>query len=248
MAEGSFVVSQDPGDTRNILFETKSGGATPPEDQLALKAEVEQTLVVLQMLFEHDEKKFAQVFHPLLSLAQCGLVGSSAQPEVARLALVQLRAEVIAREAGNVKNQYLRRLGQRAAWFAAPAVIVGTILYLWLGVNPYSSFCALWTGCMAGVWLSFGARKTVLGFEDLSIPETDRLEPSIRLIFAGLLTLILGLLFFKKAIIVTVGSVDTSELGVDIPVALIVGCLAGFSELALPGRVAKQAALFLDQK
>ena len=248
MAEGFFVVSQDPADKRNILFQTKTGGGVPPEDQLSLKAQVEQTLVVLQMLFEQDENKFSQVFHPLLSLAQCGLVGNSAQPEVARPALVQLRAEVVAREAGNVKNKYLRQLGVRAAWFAGPSVILGAILFCKLGMNPWSSFCALWTGCMAGVWLSFGARKTVLGFDDLNILESDRLEPSIRLIFAGLLTMILGLLFFKKAVVVTVGAVTTSDLATDIPVALIIGCLAGFSELALPGKVAKQAALFLDQK
>jgi predicted small lipoprotein YifL len=248
MAEGFFVVRQDDKNPHDIVFETKPGAGQPPEDQLALKSDVERTLVVLQMLFENDEKKFLQAFHPLLSLAQCGLVGPSAQPQVAKLALIELQKEVTAREAGNVKNQYLRTLGVRATLFGGPAVVLAILIYYWQGSNLVSSFLALWAGCMAGVWLSFGSRKTFMAFEDLNIPESDRLEPSIRLIFAGLLTMILGLLFVKQAIVVTVGSVATSALAHDCLVAIIVGCLAGFSELALPSKVAKQAALFLDQK
>jgi hypothetical protein len=53
---------------------------------------------------------------------------------------------------------------------------------------------------MAGVRLSFGARKTSIRFEDLHILEEDRLEPLVRLVFAGLLTLVLALLFSTQAV------------------------------------------------
>ena len=99
---------------------------------------------------------------------------------------------------------------------------------------------------MAGVWLSFGARKATFRFEDLHIPEQDRLEPMIRLFFAGLLTVILGLLFSVNAVSLTVGSITTSEINSNFRVALLIGMLCGFSEQILSSKVAKEASSFLD--
>jgi hypothetical protein len=71
--------------------------------------------------------------------------------------------------------------------------------------NILAGFFALWSGCMAGVWLSFGARKATFKFEDLHIPEQDRLAPVIRLFFVGLLTIILGFAFSVGAVAVNIG-------------------------------------------
>jgi hypothetical protein len=101
---------------------------------------------------------------------------------------------------------------------------------------------------MAGVWLSFGHRKTVFQFDDLIVLEADHLEPKIRLIFAGLMTLLIGLFFFKKAITIEVGGVNTSQLGSDPIIALMLGAILGFSELVLGTKVAQRAAAFLDWK
>jgi hypothetical protein len=109
-------------------------------------------------------------------------------------------------------------------------------------VPEIMSFLLLEAGCMAGVWVSFGARKTVLAFEDLHILEQDRLEPIVRLIFAGLLTLILGLLFSTQAIEVTLGAIKSAEFVNHPAIALLFGLLSGFSEQALSAQVGKQAA------
>src|SRR5947209_2856345 len=102
---GAFVVSRDNGDPKDIRFEVVAGSGPTPKEQVALKAEVESVLTVLRLLFT-DEGEFETYFRPLLSLAQAGLVGAHAQPEVAAGALVALKNEITAREGGKVKNRY----------------------------------------------------------------------------------------------------------------------------------------------
>jgi hypothetical protein len=97
-------------------------------------------------------------------------------------------------------------------------------------------------GAMAGVWLSFGTRKALLKFEDLGVLEEDRLDPMVRLVFAGLLTLIIALTFALKVVVVTMGAIRTDQIVNDPLVALLIGMLCGVSEKALSSNVTKQAS------
>jgi hypothetical protein len=101
---------------------------------------------------------------------------------------------------------------------------------------------------MLGAWLSFGYRKTVMKFTDLTLIEEDRLEPPLRLLFAGFLTLVLSLFFFRQAIVVEFGPFSTKEVGLDPVVSFLAGVMCGFSEKALPSQFAEQATrLFTKQ-
>jgi hypothetical protein len=253
---GAFIVCRDDGDPRDIRFEVAPGAGPTPKEQVSLKAEIESVLTILRMLFP-DEQEFEKYFRPLLSLAQAGLVGDHAQPEVAAGALTALKNEITAREGGKIKNRYMKILGVRALYVGTPTLVAGLLLYastriFWPSFVPTfavaNNFLFLWSGCMAGVWLSFGARKTFLRFEDLHIPEEDRLEPTIRLIFAGLLTFILGLFFSLKVVTVNFGTITTDQINTSVKLALLIGLLGGFSEQALSSAVAKQASRLLDTK
>jgi hypothetical protein len=101
---------------------------------------------------------------------------------------------------------------------------------------------------MAGVWLSFGTRNVVITFEDLGVLEKDRLSPAIRLVFAGLLTVVIGLLISTKAIVLELGGLSTAEFIEDTKVALLIGALCGISELALSAKVSQHARDFLGEK
>jgi len=245
MSNGFFVVSQYEDDPKDIHFQTLTESGPPPEDQLQLKTEIERTLVVLKMLFETDEERYFTYFYPLLSLAQCGLVGDHAQPEVARRALHELRSEVTDKEAGNVKNRYLKNLGAHSICLSALPLLLGLFFYFLNGPHISTNLLFLWVGSMVGVWVSFGARKTVFKFEDLNIPEKDRLDPFIRLSFAGVLSLIMGILFYKQALVVTVGNLNTAAIAEDPLIATIIGVFCGISELVLPSKIRKQAEQFI---
>jgi hypothetical protein len=133
-----------------------------------------------------------------------------------------------------------------AARELAKAVQRGGVGNPW--ATPLSCFALLWLGCMAGVWLSFGYRKTLFQFDDLIVIEADRLEPTVRLVFAGLMTLLIGAFFYKKAITIVVGEVSTAQIADDPMIALILGAVCGFSELVLGTKVAQRAGAFLDWK
>jgi hypothetical protein len=250
---GAFVVSRDAEEPRDIRFEIAAGKGPPSKEQVALKADIESVLTVLRLLFS-DKNEFETYFRPLLSLAQAGLVGDHAQPEVAAGALTALKNEIVAREGGKVKNRYMKTLGLRALYLGGSVLIVAIALYAiprlrgWMpGADfiVFNNFLFLWSGCMAGVWSSFGVRKTLLRLEDLPILEEDRLEPKIRLIFAGLLTMMVGLFFSLKVVTINLGPITTDQINTNVKLALLIGLLGGFSEKALSSAVAKQASRLL---
>ena len=250
---GAFIVFQDEQDPRDIHFKIGGGSLPVPKEQLDLKTDIESVLTVMRIIFP-DDKDFSHYFRPLLSLAQAGLVGEHARPSVAAGALAALKNEITAREAGKIKNRYMKDLGVKAAALATIALagavgIRGVLAYKQSQLPSaiqFANFLFLWAGCMAGVWLSFGARKTVFRFEDLHIPEEDRLEPFVRLFFAGLLTVIIGLIFTLKAVVVQLGGISSVSIIDSVRVSLLVGLLGGFSEQVLSTAVAKQAARMFD--
>lgn len=245
---GCFRVYRDLQNTNDIHFEQLElqDGTTIPEDQLELRDEVDKTLTVIRMLFENNSPLFEEYFRPLLSLSQLGLVGDSANPKLAMRALSSLKEEIVSRQGGRIKNEYMIHLGKYSLLFGLPPLILAIIaLKYFPPIKQISCFFFLWTGCMAGVWLSFGARKIVLNFDELHILEKDRLNPVVRLIFAGLLTIVIGLLLSTGAIVMELGSLSTKSFGSNIEVSILVGLLCGLSEQALSTKISQHASEFL---
>lgn len=227
----------------DIFFRVLKAGC--PADQQRLKNEIERTLSALRVLYVVSAGgKFDEAFAKLLSLAQVGLVGPSPSTSVAEAALESLKNEIVDREAGRVKNDYMIKLGKWALGFC----IAGVVLYFLSGTDwspsqfrDYRNFFLLWSGCMIGVWCSFAARKAVLTFFDLARIEEDRLDPPLRLIFSGLLTFILGLIFLTGFANVVVGTFEGTKFIQDGAVALLIGALSGIAEKALPVAILQRA-------
>lgn len=247
MPKGAFRVYQEQDDPRDIRFELCPDMINEvPQDQSALRDEVDRALVVLRMIFPASDSRFNDYFRQLLSLAQAGLVGDTAQPAAARKALLVLKDQITAQEGGRIKNKYMKELGWKALMIGPGFLVIGYIADWFLKLDTVLiKFLWLWVGCMAGVWLSFGARKRDIKFEELHVLEQDRLEPFVRLVFAGLLTVIVGLLFSTKVVEVRLGSVESWQFTQDIQIALLFGMLLGFSEQVLPTKVAAKATELL---
>lgn len=69
----------------------------------------------------------------------------------------------------------------------------------------------------------------------------ERLAPHIRLLFAGLLTMLVGILLALKLIDLSIGAVSLTGITHSPLLAFIVGAFCGISELALPVSIGNRA-------
>ena len=144
----------------------------------------------------------------------------------------------------------MKNLGISAAAFALPVAIAYLLLRNNHGFSEllyaYRNLFVLWIGTMIGAWLSFGLRRPQISFDDLGAPEVDMVEPTIRLIFTGLIALTLSLVLASKMIIVNIGGLNSADLLSDGSAALLIGALFGVSEQALPGALTRRAFQFVS--
>jgi len=247
-----------------IFFEMDPTVQSPPEDQLTLKRDIERLLHALRTLFilPDQEQQFRPFYAQLLSLAQLGLAGPTAAPAIASRALDNLTSELIDDQGARVKNGHIRRLAGWAALYSVPCLIVYALLStthadsatsrwllaLQIDSRALASFMLLWVGSFIGVVLSYGSRTTTMSLADLVTVDADRLRPSVRLLFAGTLTMIFGILLFLGIVELKIGTVSSTHVGSNSLVAFVVGSLCGISELLLPGTVTKKAGDLLGIK
>jgi len=198
------------------------------------------------LFFPKQRNKFDEYFSTLANLARAA-VGQD-QVRLGRLALPAFQSEIVTRESGPVKNAYIRRLGLWALFFGALATVA--YLYCRYGftsavpeLHRFREFFSMLAGCFLGTWLSFSIRRVQLTFDDLARLEQDLLDPSIRLLFVGGLTIVVGLLLATKAVVITVGGFNSAFLDSG-TAAVLIGCLCGIGEIGLPTAIAQRASEF----
>lgn len=256
MTAGAYVIKYILDSTNRAVgidFKIKLGVTQVPADQTALVMDIERVITTLNALFPNGGQRFDLYMEDVFSLSNVGLVGECALTQSAARALESLKETVLTNEAGRVKNNHLLNLGKWALAFASAAVLLGLFAH-WLAIigrQPevrfalLGQFCYAWAAAMAGTWVSFGWRKAAFTFEDLGKPEADYLWSSIRLIFTGLQTVIIGLLLVLGIVNISFGQITTAAFAHSVEMALLVGLLCGFSEQTLPSIIAKQATKLL---
>lgn len=98
-----------------------------------------------------------------------------------------------------------------------------------------------WFGAMVGTWISFGARKFELKFEDLCCIEKDMLEPVIRLIYIGVCALIFELFFVCGVVSITLGNITTESIRNSGEIQMLVGVICGLVESKIGIDIYKRA-------
>lgn len=230
--------------------------ATAPDDYTALQIDIERTLTVLNILFpaegsrrffrpnraDYNEQKFSEYYDKLADLTLTAL--GQDQIRLGRLALIGLQDEVVSREAGRVKNAYIRRLGRWALGFAIPTVVFYLVCRYWPPdtiLHRFREFISLLAGCLLGTWLSFSIRRQQLAFWDLARLEEDLLDPPFRLIFVSGLSIVIGLMFTTRMVVFNIGGFNTAFLDSG-TLAVLIGALCGIGEMGLSGAVARRAS------
>ncbi|MDR6463344.1 hypothetical protein [Chryseobacterium sediminis] len=255
MEKGCYYVNKNDAIPFDISFSVKNDIIQVSENQQKLHLAIEKTLVVVRKLFENSPVELENYFLQLLTLAQAGLVPDNAQPTISFNALQQLKAEIVDKKSGDVKNKYFKTLGIKAINLGFPVLLFCLIIKgLYYCKNSdvinnlsiFSNFLFIWCASLLGVWLSFGARKTTLTFEELTIIEEDRLEPDIRLIFTGIISMIFALLFYREAIVLEIGQISTKKVASDSFTAIIFGVFLGLGEKFIGQKLTKKATSLFE--
>lgn len=264
-AHGDAVPSASAPSATSISFQIDTSVTVFAQDQLELKKDIDKALNVIERLFlgpaRPNEAKFRPYFVQLVKLAQLGLVGDEAVPSIARQALDSMTADLIDAEGPAIKNVHLQRLAKVAValsipcllaygilrWIAGRGAGVGILKFLFIDPRQLSSFMMLWVGCFVGVVLSYGARTTKMTIESLVVLDADYLLPLTRHLFAGTLTMILGILLCLGAVELRIAGVSSDAFVGSPMIAFVVGSLFGISELLLPGAVTKRASAALGE-
>jgi hypothetical protein len=248
-----------------------------PDDTAALKGDIDTVQTIVRSVMadrearlgrawfwkaaqrQHRERAFrtalADYMRDLLGIAQTGLM--TTEPSCVKFSgddLKRLKLLFTMREAGEVKNSYVRRLFM---WAAIATLVFGLAYALMRGfggppapasgswralVYGLRNFALLGAGTAIGTWLSFSLRRQELAFEDLAVLEPDRLNPSVRVVYMVGLASLVGLLLFTGAVIAGLGSVTGFEaLHQHGSWALLLGMLAGIAERTLGSAVSRRS-------
>ncbi len=251
MAKGCYNILHNE-DKTDLIFEIKADlGIEIPDEQQNLVIDIGNTLSTITLLYKPKTIEFIKAFDQLFYIAKTGLEGDTAQPSLATKALTQFKKEIVDKESGKKKNEYLKQLGIRALIGCVPLLLIGSFInYLacnkvhcdCIQLNYIADMLILVSGTMVGVWLSFAITRTYIGFDDLAIIEKDRLEPTLRLIFTGVLSIIFGFLFIKNSIEIMIGGLSSHDIIKDPVTAFLIGTILGLNEKIIGSTLTKKTA------
>jgi hypothetical protein len=256
----------------DIEFSLREVADDVPPDQVKLHSEIEKTLTLLRAIFparntdSEQGARFSEYFAKLVGLSHVGFGMSYPRSDIATYALQALHQEIVELEGGRIKNGYIRRLGLAAVASSLVAIAIWIVFVFavrygcgaieWTGatlscapspdnialIPIVRTFALMWVACQIGSWVSFNIRKVTISVYDLSNFESDRVEPLMRLLFTGLLSLVFGLIILTNIASVEIGGFGTKELQTNGLIALLVGAFCGLSEQALASAVTIRAA------
>lgn len=240
--KGHFLVCENPNEEFDISFQVNETLTDDiPEEQQELYLKAESTCIIIKSLEKTDNIIKKKYFDKLLSLSQVGLVPDPAQTKASNLALEKLREEIVLVEGRRIKNSYMKTLGINAVILATLVSIVAGVAYLFTQLPWIGSVWAVAIGSLAGTWVSFGARKFEICFEDLASLESDKMNPWIRLVYICVASLIFMLFMNTGLIEVKIGDIDTASALVNMKSALVIGLMCGLVESKIGVNVYQKA-------
>ncbi|MEL7659907.1 hypothetical protein [Acetobacterium wieringae] len=219
-----------------------------PKEQQELFIEVENTNNVIKSLQNTTDAIKTKYFSKLITLAQAGLVGETAQPALASKALEKLKEEIILIEGQRIKNDYMKKLGAKTILLCSAVFVLHLFLNAFSPTLPYTMYCITFIGALIGTWISFGARKFKLEFIQLSIIEEDMMTPMIRLIYIGLCSVIFLLFLNTQIIEINIGNLSTANIKDSTEIQAAIGILCGLVESKIGLNIYKKAVTILGEK
>jgi len=207
---------------------------SPTEDEQILYVQVEAANNIIKSLKSTKNDIKQKYFDKLLSLSQVGLVGDEmgSEPNMALKSIEKLKEEILINEGQRIKGKYMVQLGIVALIISVVLILCSSLIKYLYDADLFS-FVLVWISSMIGSWISFGARKFEISFEELSVIEKDQMRPAIRLIYIGL-TSIIFVLFLNSGIInIELGDLRLHDMYQNNELLAVIGVICGLVESKL---------------
>lgn len=229
--KGCFSVDINPDNEWDIMCSLLPGVGDDdiPKEQGLLFHNVEETSSYISTLKNTKTEIKKRYLDELLSLARIGLTGENPTPMLSLETLDRLKDKIRLKEGSRIKNEYMLTLGKLVLLGILILFVINCFLHYkkiyYLDKYFYVSF-----GALIGTWISFGARKLNLSFEELSIIEYDGLSPYMRLIYICICSNII-LLFLSSGIIeISLGGFNLNKIDKLTELQFILGVICGLVE------------------
>lgn len=248
--QGCFVIAENKDEPFDIKCELHPDYAKKdiPQKQELLYIEIESTNNIIKSLHNTKDEIKRKYFNKLLTLAQAGLVGETAQPELALKSLVKLKDEMVLVEGQRIKNDYMVKLGQIALISCVIAFIAYIIFRNFSLTSPFAMYFLAFIGALVGTWISFGARKFSISFEQLSLLEDDMMKPWIRLLYIGICAVVFMLFLNTQLISIGIGGISSAIINESIEIQVSIGVLCGLVESKIGINIYKKAITILSDE
>ena len=174
-------------------------------------------------------------------MSRVGLVPEYAQTNASKIALEKLQEEIVLVEGKRIKNEYMKVLAIEALVLFAIASGLAFLVDSYVHISIVWNIWAVIIGALVGTWVSFGARKFEIGFDDLASLEKDKMNPWIRLIYISVAAVIFVLFMDAGLVEIKVGNIDTAAALENMHSAFIIGLVCGLIESKIGVNVYKRA-------
>ncbi|HEH6783568.1 hypothetical protein [Clostridioides sp. ZZV14-6387] len=231
MSKGCFIVYINPENEWDIkcgLLEDVEED-TVPEEQVTLFHSVEEASSYISTLKNTKSEIKKKYLNELLSLAQVGLVGKNPAPKLSLKTLEKLKDKICIQEGNRIKNTYMCDLGKYAIIIALILLIIKYIVFK-INFSYLDKYIYVSIGSVIGTWISFGARKLNLSFEELSLIEEDGLNPWMRLIYICACSNIVLLFLSSELIEISLGKFNLNTVNKSIELQFLLGAICGLIE------------------
>lgn len=251
----------DPYDARAVRFKyfMDTANTAPEAEQLLLIGRINEILDIAEDQVGTDNPSFRTLYVSLFEAAKLSLIGANVSRVFLETALRWAEDGMLDERGAALKKQRMHELGNVALCLGLPLLalyalvrhaldgggVAPTLALLDIDARTFSAFLLVWIGSFVGVWIAYGIRTPQFTIRDFRRANADFLVPSIRLVFVGLLAMLVALLLHVDFIDLKIGTLSFGGFASTPMVAFILGCLLGIGELALPAFLGKRSESLL---
>lgn len=242
----SITQKQDPSGIPLFDWIPASADTKIEDAAIDLKEKIDATLRMICRILDNaktipNKSELQQYFATRLKSAARALTQKDVPLTIGLVDLRSVQNEFVSDYGNILRKEYLKRLAVHCTIIGVIGLTIALLLYPFASKIPilrdYPVFTSIVQaaglalfGNALSIWFVSVIANQAVDWSSLRFYDQSQLGPKTQLSLVAGITFILGLLLYKQALILGVGSYSLNSINTDPTVALIVGLLCGISQ------------------